>query len=61
MHFETLTYVPYEVEAIDISLLTDEELKQLNDYHSQVCSILSPYLQGEELAYLKEVTRELVR
>lgn len=61
MHFETLTYVPYEVEAIDISLLTDEELKQLNDYHSQVCSILSPYLQGEELAYLEEVTRELVR
>ncbi|QRG86546.1 aminopeptidase P family protein [Bulleidia sp. zg-1006] len=61
MHFETLTYVPYEVEAIEVSLLTDEELIQLNAYHAQVRAILSPYLKGEELAYLEEVTKELVR
>lgn len=61
MHFETITYVPYEVEAIDTSLLNDDEIQFINDYHTQVRSILSPYLEEHERAYLEEVTKEIQR
>lgn len=59
MYLEPLTMVPYDRDAILPELMTDRELKWLNDYHKQVYDALSPYFEGEELEWLREATREL--
>lgn len=59
LYFENLTMVPFDKEAIDVSLMTKEELKKLNDYHRQVYQIVSPYLEEKERIWLQEVTSEL--
>jgi Xaa-Pro aminopeptidase len=59
MKFETLTLCPIDLEVIDASLLTAEEKAWLNNYHKTVFEKLSPYLQGEELEYLKASTRAI--
>ena len=61
MHFDNITYVPYEVEAIVVSMLNDDELNYLNNYHRMVREILTPYLDKDELSFLNEVTKELKR
>ncbi len=57
MHFDTLTYVPIDREAIDFRYLTAETRIQLNQYHEAVYQKISPYLEGEEREWLAEVTR----
>ena len=59
MYFENLTYVPFDLDAIDPKQMTEVEKKRLNDYHANVYKVVSPYLQGEELAWLKEATRAI--
>jgi Xaa-Pro aminopeptidase len=59
MKFETLTLCPIDLEGIDAALLTREEKVWFNNYHRTVFEKLSPYLEGEELEYLKEATREI--
>ncbi|MGH4123984.1 MAG: aminopeptidase P family protein [Clostridium sp.] len=56
MKFETLTLCPIDLEAIDVSLLTNEEKAWLNGYHKTVFEKLSTHLKGEELDYLKQAT-----
>lgn len=51
--FETLTFAPIERTLIDASLLSTEERAWLNAYHAQVLAILSPQLEGEDLAWLE--------
>lgn len=52
--FETLTLFPLDKNAIDNSLLTENELKWLNNYHQRVFENLSPYLTTEEITWLAE-------
>lgn len=59
MKFETLTLCPIDLEAIDATLLTPVEKAWLNNYHKTVFEKLSPYLEGEELKYLKDSTVEI--
>ncbi|MCH5263887.1 MAG: aminopeptidase P family protein [Lachnospiraceae bacterium] len=59
MYLEPLTMVPFDRDAIVPELMSDRELKWLNDYHRKVYETLSPYFAGEELAWLREVTAEL--
>jgi Xaa-Pro aminopeptidase len=47
---------PIDLEAIDISLLTNDEKTWLNQYHKTVFEKLSTHLKGEELEYLKSAT-----
>ena len=53
---EPLTLVPYDRDAIDLSLLTSRDVELMNDYHAKVYAAISPYLAGDELAWLKDVT-----
>ena len=55
--FETLSFAPFDLAAIDRSLLTISEMAWLNNYHKEVYDKLSPYLDEEEKAWLKEETR----
>ena len=57
MHFETLTYVPIDLEAIEVKYLTEETRGYLNDYHRAVYEKISPCLSEEEREWLKAVTK----
>ena len=57
--FKTISFCPFEIEAIDVKLLTDRQRKVLNSYHKEVFEKLSPHLDGDILNYLKEATREV--
>lgn len=57
MKFETITYAPIDLDAIDPELLTKREKQLLNDYHYMVYEKLSPYLTEEEQKWLQVYTR----
>lgn len=59
MHFETLTFVPFDRKGIDKSLFSEDELAWLNDYHASVYEKISPFLTNEEAEWLKEACRPL--
>jgi Xaa-Pro aminopeptidase len=59
MYFENLTKVPFDKDAIDVSLMTETDIERLNSYHKDVYKTISPYLEGDELEWLKEVTAAL--
>ena len=61
LDFETITFAPIDVEAILPELLSDDELKFLNDYHAEVYRKLSGYLTKEEKTWLKKVTEKIGR
>lgn len=58
---EPITYVPYEREAIDLTLLTDEEIEWLNCYHARVRELLLPRLEGADAAFLIRETEPFRR
>lgn len=57
MSFDTLTYVPIDLDAIVAEEMTTENRAFLNEYHRQVFEKISPYLREEEKEWLKEATR----
>lgn len=57
--FEPLTYVPIDTRPVLRSRLESSELEWLNRYNEECRNRLSPYLEGEELAYLEEQTKPL--
>ena len=59
MYFENITYVPFDLDAIDPEQMTSVERSRLNEYHAKVYEVVSPYLEGEEEAWLKEATRAI--
>jgi len=50
--FETLTLCPIDARCIERSLLRDDEITWLNDYHATVRERLAPRLDGDALAWL---------
>jgi Xaa-Pro aminopeptidase len=52
--FETVTLFPMDAALIDKKLLTDAEIKWLNQYHKRVYKALKPHLNKVEKAWLKE-------
>lgn len=60
MKFEAITYCPIDLEGINSEMMTTEEKQWLNEYHKDVYTKLSPYLNEEEKQWLKEETREIV-
>ena len=57
--FEPLTLFPYDLKLIDRTMLTPEEVAQINDYHRMVCERITPLLNADEAAWLADKTREL--
>lgn len=61
MEFEYLTFVPIDLDALDVSLMEKRDIRYLNEYHRQVYEKISPYLTDEERQWLKEATREVAQ
>ena len=59
LKFETLTLCPIDTSPIDVAMLTNDEIRWLNDYHERVYSILSPNLDEGEKQWLRKVTQPL--
>lgn len=59
MHFETITFAPIDLDGIDASQMSPDEIAWLNDYHKQVYDKISPHLTEEERVWLKEYTRSI--
>ncbi len=59
LEFETLTLVPFDLDAIDKSLLSAEEITQINDYHRRIYHTIGKYLSDEERKFLKQITAEI--
>ena len=59
LFFETISWAPFERDLIQISLLDEEEIKWINDYHNNVYEKISPNLNIEEKKWLKSVTNFL--
>lgn len=59
MKFDTLTMVPFDLDAIAVELMNEDEKRLLNNYHKKVYETISPYLDGEVKEWLKEATREI--
>ena len=57
LQMESLTLCPIDQTPVDFSMLQTEEIEWLNDYHRDVFEKLSPYLEGDDLEWLREATR----
>ncbi len=52
--FETMTLCPIDTRAVEASLVTENEIEWLNNYHARVYSTLSPLLGSQQCEWLKE-------
>lgn len=57
----SLTLCPIDTAPIDVDMLLLEEVEWLNAYHREVFEKLSPYLEDEEVGWLAEATKPLVK
>lgn len=61
LQMESLTLCPIDLTPVDFSMLQPEEIEWLDTYHRDVFEKLSPYLEGEDLGWLREATRPVDR
>jgi Xaa-Pro aminopeptidase len=57
--FETISFLPIDLNGVDKNYLTQKEIDWLNDYHKTTYEKLSPYLNDDEKEFLKYETREI--
>ncbi len=59
LKFDPLTLCPIDKAPIDKTLMTDEEIQWLNDYHQVVYDSLSPFLDASENDWLRDACAPL--
>ncbi len=57
--FETLTLCPIDTRCIERTLMREDEMAWLNDYHQTVFARLSPLVEGRALEWLTERTQAI--
>lgn len=57
--FETITLVPFDLDAIEVNLLDEGEKEWLNAYHARVCKVIGKHLDGKDLKFLQKATRRI--
>lgn len=61
LEFENVTYCPYDLDAIDVKYLNEEEIDQLNAYHAMVYEKLADLLNEDDRAWLAKATAKVAR
>ena len=61
LHFHPMTLFPFDLRLFDTSIMSDEEVKWVNDYHKLVRDRLTPLLNADEAAWLAEKTKEITK
>lgn len=59
LEFDNLTLFPYDLNAIDVNMLSKREKAYINVYHKRVYDLLSSQLDPEIQTWLKAKTREI--
>lgn len=59
LELETITYFPIDTRAILVEELTKNQKIWLNDYHKKTYELLAPSLEGTNLQWLRERTKEI--
>lgn len=59
LRFDTLTLCPIDTKAIEKSLMNQEEIEWLNNYHQWVYDELAPTINDELKGFLKEKTKPI--
>jgi len=59
LQFESLTLCPIDTRCVNISMLREDEISWINDYHALVLQRLSPRVSGAALTWLKERTQAI--
>lgn len=54
LKFEPITMVPFDLDGLDLKLLSDHEINQINQYQQLVFDRISPFLSSEEKAWLQK-------
>ena len=59
LKFETLTLFPFDRKLFDLTMMTPDEIRWVNEYHATVYARLAPHLTAEEQQWLRERTLPL--
>ena len=59
MEFETISYCPIDIRAVEASMLSEDEMKWLNSYHKMVYDNIAVYLDEDEKKWLENMTQEI--
>ncbi len=59
LEFETLTLAPIDLNAVEVSLLTEAERTWLNAYHARVREVVGPQVDEPARKWLTEATRPI--
>ena len=59
LYFEAITLVPFDLDAINPDMMSEENKKLLNNYHAKVYEVIAPHLNDDEKAFLKKYTRAI--
>ena len=59
MYFETISLIPFDLDAINPDMLNAEDKKLLNDYHARVYETIATLLKEDEKEFLKKYTRAI--
>lgn len=59
MHFKTLTWVPIDMDAIDLKYMSEGQKNMLKEYQQKVYEKVSPYLTAEEAEWLEQSVQSL--
>lgn len=59
LKFETLTLCPFDRSLFDLSIMTDEEIIWVNEYHKTVFDRLAAHLSPDQQAWLADATRPI--
>ena len=59
LQFENLTFIPIDLDGIDVQYMTEEDKKLLNDYHQLVRETMEPYLDDELNEWFWNYTRAI--
>ena len=57
--FETLTFIPFDLDAILPDVMTGEDKRRLNEYHRMVYEKTAAYLSDGEKEWLRQYTKEI--
>ncbi len=56
---EPLSLAPIDLNLVEKNMLTEKEICWLNNYHDKVFNTISPYLNEDEKAWLKQATTKI--
>lgn len=61
LRFETVTLFPFDRQLFETSIMTQQEIEWLNNYHARVREELTPFLSADEAAWLAAATEPLTK